>query len=208
MRLVPLSLVVLGAVVSRSASADILKLSAELDAGGQHGTGVSGAQKDNDFFASSPPIVYGAQIGAELFGLIDAWVQHHQFTDGSRITTWTQFGAGLHFQVQLGDAKAQKATTNPFVEVAIGLWFGVGTGQQVDPPLDNAQITDKGFLADGRLGIGKHINSYMDIGVSVPVSYGYFFKNGNGVAANDTNNHYQGAQGELLGYLRFNLKLL
>ena len=88
------------------------------------------------------------------------------------------------------------------------MWFGLGTGQQVMPPLDNAQITDKAFIAEGRVGLGTHLTSLIDIGVSVPVSYGYFFKNGNGVAANDTNTHYQGAEGEVLGFLRFNLKLL
>jgi len=208
MRAVSLCVVVLGALVTRSASADIFKLTAEADAGGQTGSGVSGAQKDAAFFAQSPNVAYGAQVGAELFGLLDAWVQHHQFTDGSRITTWTQFGAGLHFQIPLGDDKQQKAGKGPFIEAGTGVWFGVGTGQQVMPPLDNAQITDKGFLVDGRIGFGTHLNSVIDLGVELPVSYGYFFKNGNGVAANDTNNHYQAVQGELLGFVRFNVKLL
>ena len=210
----PVSIVVaaagLGLVgpLARDASADIFKLTAEVDAGGMVGQGVAGDQKDASFFANSPNATYGAQVGAELFGLLDAWIQHHQYTDGDRVTTWTQFGVGLHFQIPLGDIKSQKEHKSAFIEASTGVWFGLGTGQQVMPPLDNAQITDKAILVDGRLGIGKHLSSLIDIGVQVPVSYGYFFKNGNGVAANDTHNHYQGTQEELLAYLRFNIKLL
>jgi len=204
--LIPVALA--GALATHDASADILKLWVEADGGGQAGSGVSGAQKNASFFANSPPIAYGASVTGELFGFLDATIQHHQFTDGSRITTWTQFGAGLHFQIPLGDDKQQKAGKGPFIEAGTGVWFGVGTGQQVMPPLDNAQITDKGFLVDGRIGFGTHLNSVIDLGVELPVSYGYFFKNGNGVAANDTNNHYQAVQGELLGFVRFNVKLL
>jgi hypothetical protein len=195
-------------VAAPTASADVFKLNAEVDGGGQAGKGVGGTQQDNSFFAKSPTLAYGAQIGAELFGLLDAWVQHHQYIGSGQLTTWTQFGAGLHFQAQLGTDVEQKAHTNLFFDGSVGFWFGFGTGAQVMPPLDNAQITDKGFLADVRLGVGKHVNSIVDVGVEVPVSYGYFFKNGNGIAANDTNNHYQGVQGEVLGYVRFGFKLL
>ena len=50
------------------------------------------------------------------------------------------------------------------------LWFGLGTGAQVMPPLDNAQLTDKAFLAEGRFGFGKHLSKVFDLGVVVPVS--------------------------------------
>ena len=196
-------------VMSAPASADIFKLFAEADGGGAYGKGTSGEQviKDSAFFANAPHLAYGALIGAE-FLFLDAWIQHHQFTDGSRIATWTQFGAGVHGTVDLGDAKQQKAREGGFFEVGIGAWFGLGTGQQVMPPLDNAQITDKAFLVEGRLGFGKHLSSVFDFGLSVPVSWGYFFKNGNGAAANDTSTHYQGIQGEALLYLRANIRLL
>src|SRR5256885_1646757 len=77
-----------GALAAREASADVFKLSAEVDTGGQAGTGVSGAQKDSSFFGKSPPLLYGAAVTGELFGLLDATIQHHQFTDGDRLTTW------------------------------------------------------------------------------------------------------------------------
>lgn len=195
--------------VATPASADVLKLFAEAHGGGVYGKGTSGEQviKDSAFFAKAPHLDYGALIGAE-FLFLDAWIQHHQLTDGSRISTWTQFGAGVHGTVDLGDAKQQKAHEGGFFEFGVGAWFGLGTGQQVMPPLDNAQITDKAFLVEGRVGFGTHLSSVFDFGFSVPVSWGYFFKNGNGAVANDVSTHYQGIQGEALLYLRANIRLL
>jgi hypothetical protein len=189
------------------ASADVFKLFAQVDGGGSYGQGTSGTVKDSAFFAKAPHLDYGVQVGAELL-FFDAWIQHHQLTDGSRISTWTQFGVGVHGLIDLGDPKEQKAHEGGFFEFGLGGWFGLGTGQQVMPPLDNAQITDKAFLVEGRLGAGKHLSSVFDVGVMVPVSWGYFLKNGNGAAANDSATHYQGIQGEALLYLRANIRLL
>ena len=203
-----LSLAVVLATAS-PASADVLKLFVEANGGAALGRAVGGeaAVKDAAFFAKAPHLVYGALIGAE-FLFLDGWVQHHQYTDGDRLTTWTQFGVGVHGTIDLGDLKQQKAHEGGYVEFAAGGWFGVGTGQQVMPPLDNAQITDKAFLVEGRLGAGKHLNSVFDLGVIVPVSWGYFFKNGGGAVANDVSTHYQSWQAEALVVLRANIRLL
>ena len=195
------------AAAASPASADILSLSAEIDAGGMYGAGTGGAQQSNDFFAkNSPEAAYGVLLTGEVFGLLDVSVQHHQFTDGNQLTTWTQFGVGLHFQVQLADPTVQKQGKGAYLDAAMGAFFGVGTGQQIMPPLDNAQVSDKAFLAQGTFGFGTHLSKVVDIGIALPVSWGYFFKNG--VPANDVSNHYQGAEGELLGYARFNLHIL
>lgn len=191
------------------ASADVLKLFAEVHGGGVVGKATSGdpAIQDSAFFARAPHGAYGALIGAE-FLFLDAGIQHHQFTDGDRLATWTQFGVGVHGTIDTGDAKQQKAHEGGYVEFGLGGWFGVGTGQQVMPPLDNAQITDKAFLVEGRLGAGKHLSNIFDLGVVVPVSWGYFFKNGNGAAVNDVSTHYRSIQAEALVVLRANIRLL
>jgi len=189
------------------ASADVFKLFAEAGGGGMYGKGTKGDLKDSAFFAKAKHLDYGALIGAEIL-FLDAWIQHHQFTDGSGVSTWTQFGVGVHGTIDLGDEKQQKAHEGGFFEFALGAWFGLGTGQQVSPPLDNAQISDKAFLVEGRLGGGKHLSSIFDVGVTVPVSWGYFFKNGNGASANDLSTHYQSIQGEALVFLRANIRLL
>ena len=195
--------------VAAPASADVLKLFVEANAGAGAGkaTGGDPVIKDAAFFAKAPHLAYGALIGAE-FLFLDGWIQHHQFTDGSRLATWTQFGVGVHGTIDTGDARQQKAHEGGYVELGAGGWFGVGTGQQVMPPLDNAQITDKGFLIEGRVGAGTHLSSVFDFGVTVPVSWGYFFKNGNGAVANDTSTHYRSIQGEVLLVLRANIRVL
>jgi hypothetical protein len=191
------------------ASADVLKLFVEGHGGGVVGKATGGDQviQDAAFFAKAPHGAYGALIGAE-FLFLDAWIQHHQFTDGSRLATWTQFGVGVHGTIDTGDAKQQKAHEGGYFEFGAGGFFGVGTGQQVRPPLDNAQITDKAFLVEGRLGAGKHLSSVFDLGVTVPVSWGYFFKNGNGAVVNDVSTHYRSLQAEALVVLRANIRLL
>ncbi len=210
-RALSVAAVILG--LAAPASADVFKLYAEAHGGGVAGISVTAdnqATKDSAFFKKAPHGAYGVLVGAELL-FLDAWIQHHQYTDGSRIATWTQFGLGVHAQIDFAADKPKddkSGKSGGFLELSTGLWFGLGTGQQVSPPLDNAQISDKAFLIEGRAGIGKHLGNVFDIGVQVPVSYGYFFKNGGNAAANDTTTHYQGIQGELLLFLRGNLNLL
>ncbi|HEV7558714.1 MAG TPA: hypothetical protein VGO00_24755 [Kofleriaceae bacterium] len=204
------SLAVAAAVVvaaAAPASADVFKLFAEADGGAVAGKGTSGDAKDNAFFANAKHPMYGVLVGAELL-IFDAWIQHQQFTNGSELSTWTQFGLGIHNSIDLGDEKQRAAHKGPFFDIASGAWFGLGTGQQIMPPLDNAQVTDKGFLVEARLGLGTHLSKNFDFGVALPVSWGYFIKNGGGTTVNDTSSHYQSVQGELMLFLRVNIGLL
>jgi hypothetical protein len=194
-------------LLATPAHADILKLFAEAHGGAMAGEGTGGDQKDAAFFAHARHPMYGALVGAE-FLIFDAWIQHHQYTNGSELATWTQFGVGIHNQISLASEQDQKAGKGTFLDLGTGAWFGLGTGRQVMPPLDNAQITDKGFLIEARIGFGTHLSSLFDFGVALPISWGYFLKNGAMDAANDLGTHYQGVQGELLLYLRANIKLL
>ncbi len=193
------------------AGADVFTLFGEVHGGAVGGKGLSGdpveaGMEDESFFANAPHGAYGARIGAR-FLILEGAIQHHQLTNGSRLATWTQFAAGLGIQADLGDEKARKARKSGFVDVGVNVAFGLGTGQQVDPPLSNDEITDKAFLIEGRLGFGKHLGKMLDFGVTVPVSWGYFFKNGFDSAANDLSTHYRSLQLAGLVYLRLNLRL-
>ncbi len=188
------------------ASADTFKLFGELHGGGMYGVGTGGDQKSSAFFEKARGGTYGALVGAE-FLFFDALISHHQYINSSGLKTWTEFGAGIHFTSDQGSEKEKKEGKGGYIEFGGYLWFGLGTGAQVMPPLDNAQITDKAFLGEARFGFGKHLDSIFDLGVELPVSYGYFFKTGNGAAANDLSTHYQGVQGEALVVLRGNLRL-
>jgi hypothetical protein len=194
------------------AGADVFKIFGEVHGGAVGGTGLSGdpveaGPEDEAFFANVPHAAYGVRVGARLL-IFEAAIQHHQFTNGSDLSTWTQFAAGIGIQADFGDEPARKARRNGFVDFGLNVAFGLGTGQQVDPPLSNDEITDKGFLVEGRIGFGKHLGKVLDLGVTVPVSVGYLFKNGFDDAANDVSTHYRSLQVAGLAYLRVNIKLL
>jgi hypothetical protein len=202
-------LVLLAAIAAApaSASADVFKLYGEVQGGGMYGKGTQGDQKAKSFFGQAKGGAYGAQVGAE-FLIFDGHVSHRQYVNGDGLKTWTQFGVGLHFGMDTGSEQDKKVGKGGYLSANAGIAFGIGTGAQVMPPLDNAQLTDKAFLLEGRLDFGKHLNKVFDLGIAVPVSYGYFFKSGNGATANDLSTHYQGVQVEALLVLRANIRFL
>ena len=213
-----------GSIAATSAVADagIAKIYLEAHGGGMVGKGTGGDLVNNDvadydeaFYQNAGPLAYGGQIGAQ-FLFLEANVQHHQYKGFSddpskpKLSTWTQFAMGMRFEVDVGQQtpEEKKASKGMFVELGWNVGFGIGTGQQVDPPLSNDELTDKGFFATGRIGIGTHLSSVFDVGLAVPVTYGYYFKSGDGAVANDLSTHYQSAQIEALLYLRANIRLL
>ena len=171
------------------------------------GSGMAGDQKDEAFFANAPHGMYGLEVGAR-FLVVEGRIRHHQYRGGGELATWTQFSAGIGFVADLGDEQQKKAHKSSFVEFSALAGGGLGTGRQVDPPLSNDEITDKGVVVEGRFGFGKHLNKFFDIGIAVAGSYGYLFKNGVDDTANDVSTHYQSLQVEGLGYLRLRLQLL
>jgi hypothetical protein len=193
------------ALAPTAASADVFKLYGELQGGGMYGTGLAGTYKDDSFFGNAKGGAAGLVVGGR-FLIFDGNIRHNQFINGGETETWTQFTVGFAFGMDSGSEEEKKEGKGGYFEMGAGVGFGLGTGAQVMPPLDNSEVTDKGFLLEGRLGFGKHLSSIFDFGVSVPVSWGYFFKSGGG--ANNTDNQYQGVQVEALLVLRANLKLI
>jgi hypothetical protein len=194
-----------------SAQADVISLRAEAHVGGAGGAGLGGDRKDEAFFAGAPHLGYGVLIGAE-FVFVDAWIQHHQLTNGSRLATWTELGAGFDIQLGLGGGApagakgGEPAPAKAFAEFGLGVAFGLGTGQQVDPPLSADELTDKGFTGHVSVGLGYHLSRVLDVGIRAPLSAGYFFKSGQGAVANDLSTHYTAMHGEVIAFLRFQIK--
>ena len=198
------------------ASAGVLDLRVQLQAGAATGQGIGGAQKDNAFHAGAKGGTYGFAVGAE-FLLVDGWVEHYQYQGDSGLQgTWTQFMAGIDFNVDL-DAKTKGGTVDKdgksnndgysamFAELGLAVGFGVGTGQQIELPLDNSEVSDKGFLIQGHLAVGYRLTKNVSFGVTVPLQGGYMFKSGPGVVANDEGTHYQSLQGAALLNLRLDV---
>jgi hypothetical protein len=202
-----------GAGLAAPAAAEVLSLQAEIHGGGGAGVGVGGDRKDDAFHDGAAGGIYGAKVGVELL-FLDAWIEHDQFRNGDGLAgTWTEFMLGLDLELELGQGPIRRAATGErepgkgYLELGLGAGFGVGTGQQVDPPLDNAQITDKGFLVQGRIGVGYRLNKVFSLGLVVPVEAGYLFKSGDGLVANDTGTHYQSVQAAALLNLRMTFTL-
>src|ERR1043165_4505456 len=134
LRRVTLLLVLLAAAAP--AQADVLLIYGNLYAGGQAGKGLGGDQKENDFFQNAPNGAYGASVtGRFLF--FAAEISHHQYSffggeDENSLRTWTQFSAGVDFDVHLGTELEKKAHKGKYLNFAALAGFGVGTGQQVD----------------------------------------------------------------------------
>ncbi len=181
------------------AKADLFTVSAQIDGGGAFGKGIGGDQKSTAFYQTAPRGVYGLKLNAEVL-FIDAWIAHHQFTNGSRLATWSEIGVGIDTELPLGD---NKKGLGGYLLLGVGATFGVGTGQQVQLPLDNGELSDKGFALVGKLGGGSHVTKLVDIGVEIPITAGYYFKSGAGAAANNLSTHYQAAGVQALLFLRF-----
>ena len=194
-----------------TASADILQLNARVQVGAAHGLGMGGAQKDNAFHAGAKGLAYGAAVGVE-FLLLDGWVEHYQYQgqDGL-IGTWTQFMAGVDKRFSLGDKKGavdgKGGYSSMYGEIGAAIGFGVGTGQQVVLPLDNSQVSDKGFMAQVHLAFGYRLSKNLSLGLMIPVQGAYLFKQGNGISANDEGTHYQSMQGSALLNLRLDIPI-
>jgi hypothetical protein len=188
------------------ASADVFKLYGEVHGGGMYGKKYAGEAGDQGFFAQSKGGAYGALVGGQ-FLILDAHIKHHQFPNDG-ISTWTQANAGLNFAVNTGSDQDKKAHKGGYFEMGVWAGFGLATGAQVDPPLDNSEVSDKGFMLDARLGAGKHLSGIFDIGLAVPASWGYFFRTGDGAVVNDISTHYQSVQIEILLVLRANLRFI
>lgn len=208
------------ATLAGSASADVLSLRAEAHGGGAGGLGVAGDRKDDAFQNNARGAAYGVLVGAEIM-FVDVWVQHRQYLRAGAepgvdrfAGTWTQFMTGLDLDLDLGGGEPVPGSKDPdkktpakgYLELGLGVGFGVGTDRQVDPPLDNAQVSDKGFLAEARFGAGANFGGMVSLGVAVPVTAGYYFMSDTG-AANNTGTHYQAIEAAFLVNLRLRLKV-
>jgi hypothetical protein len=192
----------LASVVNTAAAhADVFTIAAQLDGGGEFGKGIGGDQKATAFHATAPHGTYGLKLNAEVL-FIDMWLAHHQFTNGSRLATWSEVGVGMDTELPLGDSKKG---LGGYLALGVGATFGVGTGQQVQLPLDNGELSDKGFALVATMGMGSHITKLIDLGVEVPVTAGYYFKSGAGAAANNLSTHYQAMNVQALLFLRLRI---
>jgi hypothetical protein len=202
----------LAAVAPTAARADVVSLYGALRGGWAEGRGLSGGAKDAAFHDGAAGPTYGALIGAEVL-FIDAWIEHDQYlVDGEIGGTYTRFLVGFDVDLDVGerrgmDPEGDGGVSAGYVEIGGAVGFGLGTGRQVEPPLDNGEVTDKGALVQGRIGAGWRLGPLVTLGVVVPVDLGYVFKSGGGAVANDDEDRYVEVAAAALASVRFELDL-
>ena len=155
----------------------------------------------------NPWLGYGLGYSSVTVGDDGADVTYRGFDFG-------HFMAGLDLDIPVGggdpipSAKdGAKTKSKGYVELGVGVGFGVGTDRQIDPPLDNSEVGDKGFLLEGKLGAGFNLGSALSLGVVVPVTAGYYFVQGEDSSANEVDTQYQGVEAALLVNLRLKIKV-
>ena len=202
-----------------AASADLLSMRLEAHTGAAGGGGISGDRKDEAFHQGASGLSYGAIVGVEIL-FIDVWIEHNQYQDSDGLAgTWTQFMTGIDLQFDVGEkSRGDKADEDGkligkdrysplFFEMGAGVGFGVGTGQQIMPPLDNSEISDKGFMLQGHAGLGYRLSRMVSLGFTIPVQVQLMFKNDEGSAANDLSSQYRSTSYGAMLNMRVNFKL-
>ncbi len=200
---------------NHSANADLLSGYVEIHAGGASGTGLFGDLKNSAFHSQAEGVTYGGLVGVEV-AFLDVWVEHNQYVSGSKLEgTWTQFMTGLDIEFDLGPKRGgtllpktkryKGGYSQYYGEFGFAVGFGVGTGQQVDPPLDISELTDRGFIAQASIGGGIRLTRLFSLGLSLPMQAGYLLKTN--TPANDISTNYGSMQAALLLNARFKLQI-
>jgi len=191
-------------------NADILSGYVQAQAGGATGVGLVGDLKDDAFHANAEGLTYGGLVGVEIV-FVDVWIEHNQYVRGADFAgTWTQFMTGLDITFDLGQTRNGRTLKSGRIkgghsqyygEFGFGFGFGVGTGQQVDPPLDNSELTDRGFLFQAQIGGGIRLNKLVSLGLSLPMQAAYMLKAD--APANELDSNYASMQAALVLNARF-----
>jgi len=198
------------------ARADILTLYLHGKGGGGTGKGLGGDRVDDAFHAGAEGLTYGGKLGVEIV-FLDLWVEHDQFVDGGGVDgTWTQLMTGIDLDLGIGPdrggvrndlGEVDGGHSAGYFELGTGVGLALGTGRQVDPPLDNSELTDKGVVAEARAGIGFRLTPSFGLGLTVPFKAAYLIKSGAGADAGDLGSHYTEVAVAALLILRLDLRL-
>ncbi len=179
------------------AEAKLLDLYAATRAGGTVGWGLNEINPQaSDFFKQVRGPTVGAEVGIELL-LLNASINFNQmFDNNGPAGTLTQFLLGFDGEIDL-DGRQKPRT---FLRLGIAGGVALGTHKPVDPPLDNNQVSDKGFVGQATVALDHHLNDVFSVGIELIPGYHFFFAGG-AAPVNDAGNQSQGVH--MLGMLTF-----
>jgi hypothetical protein len=172
-----LGLAALAAVVlaSRPAEARLVDLRAGGRFGGMTGWGTSGAP---DFFDTARSGGGGFELGAKLL-IVDLSVNFTQLFNGNSLT---QMLLGFTFDIPVGNLYFQdglaKGKSRNIIRPIVNGGFAVGTPAAISLPLDDAQISQKGFISNFGANYEFFVNPFMGVGAQVDYGWHYFVGGG------------------------------
>lgn len=196
-RLLVLGALAAAALAARPAQARLLDLRAGLQAGGMAGWGTTA--NTPDFFERRRGPGLGLEVGARLL-ILDFSIRYTQLFDGNgRNGAFLQGLVGIAVDVPVGNQLFKdgimKGKSQNIIRPTAGIGGGLGTPEPIDPPLDNAQISDKGIFPYVGAGYEHFINEFLGVGAQLDFAYHYFIGGGQSMrSAQDysTGYHYSG----------------
>jgi len=172
-----------------TAQARLIDLHAGVEAGGMGGWGTTA--NTPDFFGHSRGGAVGFDLGLKLL-VFDLGVDFTQILDGSGAAgTLTQFRLGFVIDIPVGPTNLPNGQSANIVRPSVVGGFAFGTPGPVSPPLDAAQVSDKGVVTWGRLEYEHFFNDFLGVGAKGQFGWHYFL---GGTAVNSSQAHSQGYQ--------------
>jgi hypothetical protein len=201
---VALPLVVLFGMVLAAPRAQARLL--DLHAGGHVGglTGWGTTDNTPDFFDRRKGGGAGVDVGVKLL-VLDLSLSFTQLFGGG---TLSQALLAVTFDIPVGSLVFQdgveKGKSRNVIRPILSAGAAIGTPEPVNPPLDNSQISDKGFVSYFGVGYEFFINEFMGVGAQVDYGYHYFF-GGEKTMLSPTQTHSAGYQLDGWATLTFHL---
>jgi hypothetical protein len=195
---VVLAFAVVGAGLSGSARAQTrtkwVDLYGSVLVGGTTGGGT--ARGAPDFFDRSEGLASGVKLGVRLF-VVDFSLRFLQMIDshGASSTLSTALlGSSLEIPLVGGgqDITGRPRRLEVVLRPGLGAGFALGTPAPVHLPIDNAQLSAKGFLVEGSCGVERLFGPYFGIGATLEGGYHYLF--GQSATLNSGSDRSQGWQ--------------
>ncbi len=196
--LVALTFAVVAAGMSSSARAQTktkwVDLYGSVLVGGTTGGGT--ARGAPDFFDASEGFASGVNLGVRLF-VVDFSLRFLQMIDshGASSTLSTALlGSSLEIPLVGGgqDIAGHPRRVEVVLRPGLGAGFALGTPAPVHLPIDNAQLSAKGFLVQGSCGVERLFGPYFGIGATLEGGYHYLF--GQSATLNSSSDRSQGWQ--------------
>jgi hypothetical protein len=157
---------------ARAAEARIMDLRLGAQVGGIVGWGST--TNTPDFFQHTRGGGVGFDLGFKIL-VFDFSANFVQVVNGSgTVGTLTQFLLSTEIDVPIGQAKLPEGQSQNVLHPSFGAGFGFGTPGPVNPPLDAAQISDKGIVSQFKLGYEYYFNPFIAVGAAGLFGYHYF----------------------------------